>query len=244
MNKMLRDYEIVSDERQQRQISDHKTVIRIRKNGIDYCYKEPGENEYKSLLRVNSKFLPDIVDYHKGCIIKEWVPGIPLYLMKPNAPTKKLIEIFTKYTENVFKDVHSSGMIVNDYLVNNIAVNNYGFKLFDCEFVDIEDKNVCPANGQLRPWESLLEINKDYNDDYFAYANVLYYFLFRKKSAFTNTEPDYHKAKFIYEKEYEAAWPKMKHKLESIGFSEHFVNFVIDCFNPFRENRPTRFMEI
>ena len=244
---MLRGYEIVSDERRQRQISDHKTVIRIRKNGIDYCYKEPGEDEYKSLLRVNSKFLPNIVDYHKGCIIKEWVPGIPLYLTKampmpiPKAP---MIKIFTKYTENVFKDVHSSGMIVNDYSVNNIAVNNDGFKLFDCKFVNVEDKSAHPIDGPMRPWESLLEINNDYNDDYFAYANVLYYLLFNKKTAFTNMEPDYHKAKFIYEKEYEAAWPKMKHKLESIGFSEHFVNFVIDCFNPFRENRPTRFMEI
>jgi len=239
---MLTGYEVIFDE-YKRARSTSRNVLRIKKDGVLYCFKDDSQYEYEALLHINHESLPKIIDYNNGKLIKEWVEGEPLDCQHIT-PTKELIREFTKYTKELFNIVHSSNYILLDYTLKNIAYNEGKFRFFDFDCSVPFDTSLDSLLGldmcTSRPYESLLS-NIHYTDDYFAYACVIYTCM-TGTIPYTNNEINAELAKKNYQTTYKDIVPSFTMKLSEIGLDKKEVDFIITCLNPFQGSRPTSFL--
>ncbi len=239
---MLTGYEIIFDE-YKRAKNLSRTVLRIKKDAVLYCYKDEAQYEYEALLHINHESLPQIIDYRDGKLIKEWVDGEPLDCAHIT-PTKERIREFTKYTKELFNIVHSANYILLDYTLKNIAYNKGTFRFFDFDCSVPFDKQLNSILGigmcTSRPYESLLG-NTHYTDDYFAYACAIYNCM-TGSIAYNNDEINEELAKKNYQTLYKDIAPMFTTKLLETGLNKKEVDFIVTCFNPIQGNRPTSFL--
>jgi hypothetical protein len=236
---ILEDYTALSN------LSNNRKVYKIKHESGTCCYKTKAVQETKLLISLGyNKHLPRLIDYNleEGWLIKEWCSGKTLdHYMYWNV---HMVRQFYDFTKSLFNYLHSHNLVLQDFKPWNISYDNK-FMYFDLDWVVKEKTQFANLLGSkkylYKSFESLYSLPlASINDDYFSFSNVVYNSLVGPPK-WSNSKKDPMEAYEQYENEYKEFKDEFLDSLNSIGLKPYEVNFIIDCFNPIRQNRPQVF---
>jgi len=238
---ILEDYTALSN------LSINRNVYKVQiDNGI-FCYKTKSIQETQLLIRIGkNKHIPKLIDYDikKGWLIKEWCHGEVINDMDRLFWSLDRIRELYNFTKNIFELFHPLNLLLQDFKPKNISYGDK-FMYFDLDWVVSDSHVFSNTLGSKKYLYKSFESLYNYpisstNDDYFSFANIIYNALVGIPK-WSNSKKDPMEAYEQFENEYEEFKDEFLDSLNSIGLKPCEVNFIIDCFNPIRQNRPQVF---
>lgn len=243
--KILEDHSTLSNNRQ---------VLKIEESGNTYCYKSNSLQEFEVLKLVGkSKNIPQLIKYEpsSNVLIKTWCDGEPIDKFVPwrdnSLWTTDNIRKFILFTSEVFYMFHKHNLMLIDYKPRNISYSD-GFMFFDFDSVASPGSKIHSCLGSttlpFRSFESLYgDPLASTNDDYFSFANIIYNGLVTYPE-WSNKYKDPIRSFEQFELEYSTLSPKLEEALNLTKLYKAEKEFILKCFNPIRQYRPTSFKEL
>ena len=243
--KILEDYSA---------LSYNKQVYKIKESDNIYCYKSNSYREFEVLKQIGkNKNIPQLIRYDSNskCLIKSWCDGETIDKFVPwrddSLWTTDNIRKFILFTSEVFHMFHRHNLMLIDYKPRNISYNDK-FMFFDFDCVIEPNKGIRRDLGSSKsPFRSFESLYGDplasTNDDYFSFANIIYNGLVTYPE-WSNNYKDPIKALEQFELEYITLSPKLEKALNLTKLHTTEKEFILKCFNPIRQYRPTSFKEL